>query len=58
MASRPPGYGRNMTDQQRDPDEEAPDVTSDPARDDEDGGDWTTEGGATEEGPATDTGDD
>lgn len=33
------------------------DVDSDPARDDETGSDWTTEGGATEDGPATDTDD-
>lgn len=32
-----------------------PDVQSDPARDDQDGGDWTSEGGATRAGPATDT---
>ena len=31
------------------------DVQSDPARDDEDGSDWSTEGGATPEGPATAT---
>ena len=31
------------------------DVTSDPARDDTEGNDWSTEGGATESGPATDT---
>lgn len=30
-----------------------PDAVSDPARDDETGGDWTTEGGATQQGPAT-----
>lgn len=43
-----------MTNTQRNPDDAEPDVTSDPARDDETGGDWTTEGGATEQGPATD----
>ena len=31
------------------------DVESDPAHDDEDGSDWSTEGGATPEGPATAT---
>lgn len=30
------------------------DVTSDPARDDATGSDWSDEGGATEHGPATD----
>ncbi|MFL6060049.1 MAG: hypothetical protein ACJ72E_02365 [Marmoricola sp.] len=32
-----------------------PDVITDPARDDEVGEDWTTEGGATPSGPATQT---
>lgn len=31
------------------------DVESDPAQDDETGSDWTDEGGATGDGPATDT---
>lgn len=31
-----------------------PDTTSDPALDDEQGKDWTSEGGATPQGPATD----
>ncbi|MCL8026965.1 hypothetical protein [Nocardioides bruguierae] len=31
-----------------------PDTTSDPSLDDENGSDWADEGGATEEGPATD----
>lgn len=31
------------------------DTVSDPARDDETGSDWSTEGGATDDGPATDT---
>jgi hypothetical protein len=39
-------------------DDERADVQSDPARDDEDGSDWSTEGGATPEGPATATRDD
>lgn len=33
--------------------EGTPDVVSDPARDDDEGSDWTTEGGATPAGPAT-----
>ena len=41
-----------------DPDGAEPDTVSDPARDDETGGDWSTEGGATEQGPATSTDDD
>ncbi|WP_183094559.1 hypothetical protein [Nocardioides stalactiti] len=32
----------------------ADDDTSDPARSDDEGHDWTTEGGATPRGPATD----
>jgi hypothetical protein len=32
-----------------------PDVTSDPAENDREGHDWSDEGGATEEGPATST---
>lgn len=32
------------------------DVVSDPARDDEVGSDWTDEGGASPQGPATSTG--
>jgi hypothetical protein len=36
--------------------EDAPDdVDSDPAKGDEDGNDWSDEGGATTEGPAGDT---
>ena len=35
-----------------------PDVESDPALDDDQGSDWTSEGGATPAGPATDTDDD
>ncbi|XVX20827.1 hypothetical protein ACQP1U_02800 [Actinomycetota bacterium] len=31
-----------------------PDTISDPAKDDQTGGDWSDEGGATPEGPATD----
>lgn len=31
------------------------DVVSDPARNDQVGGDWSTEGGATPQGPATHT---
>lgn len=31
------------------------DVVADPAKDDSGAGDWTDEGGATTEGPATDT---
>jgi len=31
------------------------DVTSDPAKDDTEGQDWSDEGGATPAGPATDT---
>jgi hypothetical protein len=42
-----------MTNQNIEPDEPAADVTSDPARDDETGRDWSTEGGATDVGPAT-----
>lgn len=30
------------------------DVSSDPGRDDSEGSDWTDEGGATPQGPATD----
>ena len=33
------------------------DVVSDPARADDVGTDWSSEGGATEEGPATNTAD-
>ena len=33
------------------------DVTSDPAKDDQVGGDWSDEGGATVTGPATDVGE-
>ncbi len=33
-----------------------PDVQSDPARDVSEDSDWSTEGGATPSGPATDTG--
>lgn len=33
----------------------APDVDSDPARDDTEGQDWSDEGGATPAGPATTT---
>ncbi|RNL80207.1 hypothetical protein [Nocardioides marmorisolisilvae] len=43
-----------MTNRNHDPDEPLGDVTSDPARDDSTGSDWSTEGGATQEGPATD----
>ncbi len=32
-----------------------PDVESDPALDDSESTEWSSEGGATEEGPATDT---
>ncbi len=35
-----------------------PDATSDPSLDDGSSGDWTDEGGAVTEGPATDTEDD
>ncbi|MGN6160305.1 MAG: hypothetical protein ACTHOG_01250 [Marmoricola sp.] len=35
-----------------------PDTTSDPARSAHEGHDWTSEGGATQEGPATDVDDD
>lgn len=46
-----------MTNQNLEPDEPAgTDVTSDPARDDTTGSDWSTEGGATADGPATNTG--
>ena len=34
---------------------EAPDVVSDPAKDDTQGQDWSDEGGATSTGPATDS---
>lgn len=44
-----------MTNQNYEPEEPAGDVTSDPARDDRTGSDWSTEGGATQQGPATDT---
>jgi len=44
-----------MTNRNHDHDEPLGDVTSDPARDDSTGSDWSTEGGATQEGPATDT---
>lgn len=33
----------------------APDVVSDPAKDDTEGQDWSDEGGATPAGPATDS---
>ena len=46
------------TDPNTDPDETAEDDSvSDPAHDDGSGSDWTTEGGATVDGPATDTED-
>lgn len=35
--------------------DQAADVTSDPAKDDTQGQDWSDEGGATPAGPATDT---
>lgn len=34
--------------------EQRPDTQSDPAKDDEQGSEWSDEGGATPEGPATD----
>jgi hypothetical protein len=34
--------------------DQAPDVVSDPAKDDTEGQDWSDEGGATLSGPATD----
>ncbi|WP_267911228.1 hypothetical protein [Janibacter endophyticus] len=34
-----------------------PDAVSDPAKDDEQGSDWSDEGGATPEGPATEDDD-
>ena len=34
------------------------DVVSDPARSDDEGRDWSDEGGAVHEGPATDPGED
>lgn len=37
-----------------DPDSKTPDKTSDPALDDGESADWSSEGGATEQGPATD----
>lgn len=46
------------SDSKTGPDESVEDdVVSDPARDDRPGSDWSTEGGATDNGPATDTGD-
>ena len=53
MRSPGAGYRRGMSEQPNEPD-----TVSDPARDDETGADWTTEGGATEQGPATSTDDD
>ena len=53
-ASRRHGYCLRMSEQK---DEATDDVTSDPAHDDDTGHDWSTEGGATEQGPATDTDD-
>lgn len=56
------GYGASMTDKRTDPHTEDTgagregadsDVQSDPAEG-EKSGDWTGEGGATEDGPATD----
>jgi len=41
----------------REPDRSATDVVSDPARNDQTGNDWSTEGGATPSGPATDVGE-
>lgn len=35
--------------------EQRPDTVSDPALDDDQGSDWSDEGGATPQGPATDT---
>lgn len=57
------GYGTFMTDEKTDPQTEdtgtgpegaKSDVQSDPAEG-ETSGDWSGEGGATEEGPATDS---
>ena len=45
------GYPAVMDDKRRD-------TVSDPAHADDEGRDWSTEGGATHEGPATDTDDD
>ena len=36
------------------PDSTSPDTKSDPALDDGESADWSAEGGATEQGPATD----
>ena len=37
--------------------DQAPDVVSDPAKDDTEGQDWSDEGGATASGPATNAGE-
>lgn len=37
--------------------DQAPDVVSDPAKDDTEGQDWSDEGGATPSGPATNDGE-
>jgi len=55
MDERPEPQAGTAAETATDPDVD-PDVTTDPARDDEVGVDWTTEGGATPSGPATDTG--
>jgi len=50
-----PSEGVVMTNKRYEPEEPVGDVTSDPARDDRTGSDWSTEGGATQQGSATDT---
>ena len=47
-----------MTDHRTTDSTPAPDVESDPARDDRLGSDWSDEGGAAPSGPATSTGAD
>jgi hypothetical protein len=52
MSNYPAASGSSPITSDGDPNDH--DVQSDPAHDDETGGDWTSEGGATDDGPATD----